>query len=231
MATLDDNLGGLRNRVRRHLHELAPENSFWSDSFMNQQINVSYRRRCAQLVMSHEGYFTNVATRDYTANVERYAWPPGFERCTKMELVRSDGTTVPLERNERNYAVNFSDSGGNTQDSYSPFWRPVSGGFVFEPAPGSTVVNGIRIEYHGLPTQMQQDGDSMHADYPRSFDEIIVLDCVIACMDSEGLMETGAVRTALRARTEWEYDFARYMDNRVISTNKIMPFAPHYGDA
>ena len=231
MAVINDNLGGLRDRARRHLHELAPGNSFWSDSFMNQQINVSYRRRCAQLVMSHEGYFTNVATRDLTANVERYAWPPGFERCTKMELVRSDGTTVPLERNERHYAVNFSDSGGNTQDSFSPQWRPISGGFVFEPAPGSSVTNGIRIEYHGLPTQMQVDGDSMHADFPRSFDEIVVLDCVIACMDSEGLMETGAVRTSLRARSEWEYDWGRYMDNRVISTNKIMPFAPHYGDA
>ncbi len=231
MSTIDDNLGGLRNRVRRYLHEVSPDNSFWSNTFMDQQINVSYRRRSAQLVMAHEGFFTNVATRDLTAATERYAWPPGFERLLKMELVRSDGTTVPLERNERHYTVNFSDTGGNTQDSYSPHYRPIGGGFVMEPAPGSTVPNGLRIEYYGLPTQMQHDGDSLHSDFPRSFDELIVLDCVIACMDSENMMESGQMRTSIRNRAEWEYDWARFIDSRVISTNKIMPFAPHYGDA
>ncbi len=231
MATIDDNLGGLRDRVRRWLHELAPGNSFWSDTFIDQQINVSYRRRSAQLVMAHEGFFTNVATRDYTNGVDRYAWPPGFERLLKMELVRTDGTTVPLERRERHYAVNFSDAGGNTQDSYQPAYRMISGGFTLEPSPGATVANGLRIEWYGLPTQMQTDGDSLHADFPRSFDEIIVLDTVISCMDSENMIETGQMRTANRNRMDWEYDFARFIDSRAISTNKIMPFAPHYADS
>ena len=230
MSTIEDNLGGLRNRVRRWLHELAPGNSFWSNTFIDQQINVSYRRRCAQLAMAYEGYFTNVATRDVTDNQARYAWPSGLERCLKMELVRSDGTTVPIERNERHYAPNF-ESNTNTQDSYNPHYRPFGGGFVLEPEPGETVSNGIRIEYYGLPTQMQQDGDSMHADFPRSMDEIIVLDVVISCMDSENLLETGQMRTAVRNRTDWEHDFARYIDMRVVSTNKIMPFAPHYSNA
>jgi hypothetical protein len=231
MATIDDNLGGLRNRARRHLHEVAPDNSFFSDTFMDQQINVSYRRRSAQLVMAHEGFFTNVATRDITADTSRYAWPPGFERLLKMEIVRTDGTTVPLERNERHYAVNLANTGGDSQDSYAPQYRPISGGFTMEPTPKTTVANGLRIEYYGLPTQMQNDGDSLHSDFPRSFDELIVLDCVIACMDSENMMESGAMRTSIRNRAEWEHDWSRYIDNRVISTNKIMPFAPHYADA
>jgi hypothetical protein len=230
MAVIDDNLGGLRDRVRRWLHELAPGNSFWSDTFIDQQINVSYRRRCANLVMAHEGYFINVATRDMIADQERYAWPPGHERTTKMELVRTDDTTVPIERQERHYSVKFTEV-NNTQDSYVPTWRPIGGGFVLEPAPGETVVDGIRLEYHGLPTLMQGNGDSMHADFPRSFDELVVLDAVIACMDSENLMETGAMRTAIRQRTDWEFDWERYIDSRVISTNKITPFNPHYADA
>lgn len=230
MATLDDNLGGLRNRVRRWLHELAPGNSFWSNTFLDQQLNVSYRRRCTNLVMSHEGYFTNVATRDITEDQERYAWPPGFERLMKMEIVRSDGTTVPIERRERHYAAKFSDA-NSAQDSFVPSYRPIGGGFVLEPAPGETVTDGLRIEYHGLPTQMQTDGDSMHADFPRSFDELVVLDTVIAAMDSENLLETGSMRTVLRNRVDWEHDFARYIDSRMISTNKIMPFSPHYSDS
>jgi hypothetical protein len=230
MSVIDDNLGGLRDRVRRWLHELAPGNSFWSDTFIDQQINVSYRRRSANLVMAHEGYFTNVATRDLVADQERYAWPPGHERALKMELVRTDGTTVPLERQERHYSVNFSDV-NNTQDSYVPTYRPIGGGFVLEPSPGETVSDGIRIEYYGLPTLMQSDGDSLHPDFPRSFDELVVLDSVIACMDSENMMETGAMRTAIRQRSDWEVDWERFIDTRVVSTNKIMPFNPHYADA
>lgn len=230
MATIDDNLGGLRDRVRRWLHELAPGNSFWSNTFIDQQINVSYRRRCANLVMAYEGYFTNVATRDLTGNQERYAWPPGFERVEKMEIVRSDGTTVPIERHQRHYAAKFVNV-NNSQDTFLPTWRPIGGGFVLEPSPGETVTNGLRIEYHGLPTLMQNDNDSLHTDFPRSFDELIVLDSVIACMDSENLIESGAMRTALRQRADWEVDWERYIDGRVISTNKITPFTPHYRDA
>ena len=230
MATIDDNLGGMRDRVRRWLHEVDAVNSFWTDKFIDQQINASYRRRCANLVMSHEGFFTNVATRDLVGDQERYAWPPGFERCTKMERVRSDGTTVPIERQERHYAAKYTDVGGG-QDSYWCNWRPIGGGFVLEPAPGEDVDNGLRIEYHGLPTQMQADGDSMHADFPRSFDELVVLDAAIACMDSESLLEVQGARTIVRHRGELEVDFERYIDNRVVSTNKIQPFAPHYADA
>jgi hypothetical protein len=230
MSTIDDNLGGLRDRCRRWLRELEADNSFWTDKFIDQQINVSYRRRCANLVMAHEGYFTNVATRDATADQERYAWPPGHERTLKMELVRSDGTTIPIERDERHYRANFDDV-ASSQDTYKPTWRSIGGGFVLEPAPGETVTNGIRIEYHGLPTQMQADGDSLHADFPRSFDELIVLDAIIACMDSENMMELGGMRAAIRQRSDWEFDFERYIDGRNFGQNKIIPFNPHYRDA
>jgi hypothetical protein len=229
MAVIDDNLGGLRNRVRRWLHEVNPDNSFWSDTFINQMLNVAYRSRCTDLVMAFEGYFTNVATRDLEADVSRYTWPQGFERITKMEIVRTDGTTVPVERHERHYARNSTPQTGG--DGYLPTYRSISGGFVLEPGPSQDVVDGLRIEFFGLPTLMQEDGDSMHVDFPRSLDELVVLDAVISCTDSENLLETGAVRSALRNRQEFEMRFARYIDNRMVSTNKITPFAPHYADS
>jgi len=229
MAVIDDNLGGLRDRVRRWLHETAPGTSFWSDTFIDQQINAAYRKRCSDLVMAFEGFFTNVATRNIVADQARYAWPPGFERLTKLEIVRTDGTTVPLERHERHYHVNYSATGGG--DSYLPRYRPLSGGFVLEPTPNTAVTDGLRLEYYGLPTLMQANGDSMHVDFPRSLDELVVLDATLACLDSENLLETGSVRSVLRARGEWETNFERYIDNRMISTNTIVPFAPHYSDA
>jgi hypothetical protein len=230
-STITDNLSGYRDRVRRWLHEVTAGNSFWSNTFIDQQLNTSYRRRSGQLVMAHEGFFTNTATRDLVADQERYAWPPGFERLLKMELIRTDGTRVPVERDERHYRVNFVESGQGGRDSFMPTYRPIGGGFVLEPPPKEAVTDGLRIEYHGLPSALAADGDSWHPDFPRSFDEMIILDTVIACLDSENLMETGAVRSVLRMRSEWELDWERYIDGRMVSTNKVTPFVPHYGDA
>ena len=229
MPTISDNLNGMRNRVRRWLHELTAATSFFSETFIDQQINVAYRRRCSQLVMAHEGFFTNVATRDIVADQERYAWPPGFERLLKMELVRSNENRSIVMREERHFAPNVQSHTAG-RDSYCPNYRPLGGGFVLEPAPKESVTDGLRIEYAGLPSLMEADGDSMHADFPRSLDELVILDAVIACMDSENLLETGAVRTVQRQRMEWEQDWERFIDGRMVGINKIKPFAPHYQD-
>lgn len=230
MAILEDNLQGMRTRVRRWLKELDSDTSFWSDTFIDQMINTSYRMRCAELVMAHEGYFTNVATRDITQDQSRYSWPPGFERVLKLELVRSSGDTVPIERYERHKGINYANA-TNTADTYNPTFRPIAGGFVLEPKPAESVTDGIRIEYFGTPAELTSNGDSMHPDFPRSLDELVILDAAVGCMDSENLMESGTVRSILRRRNEWALTWERYIDTRVVNTNKIIPFSPHYGDA
>jgi hypothetical protein len=181
--------------------------------------------------MAFEGYFTNVATRDLVADQERYAWPPGFERLSKIELIRVDGSRVPIQRNERHYQRNPYTAAGSGQDSYLPTYRPISGGFVLEPPPSVSITNGIQLEYNGLPTQLSNDGDSLHSDFPRSFDEIVILDAAIACLDSEGLLEGGPARTIVRARMEWEMDWERFIDGKILSNNRITPFPYHYGDS
>jgi len=179
--------------------------------------------------MSFEGYFVNVATRNLVADQERYAWPPGFERLLKVELVRSNGNRSIVSREERHFATHSATITAG-RDSYMPNYRSIGGGLVLEPPPKEAVTDGLRIEYTGLPATMEADGDSMHADYPRSFDELVVLDAVVACMDSENVLEIGQARTVLRQRNEWEVDFERFIDGRMVGVNKIKPFNPHYSD-
>ncbi|MHA2069096.1 MAG: hypothetical protein ACXABY_32440, partial [Candidatus Thorarchaeota archaeon] len=82
------NLGSLRTRTRRWLKEENPDTSYWDNNFLDQIINSVYRRRCAQLIMAFEGAFVHVATRDLTADKDRYGWPDNFLRGQKLELVR-----------------------------------------------------------------------------------------------------------------------------------------------
>lgn len=230
MATQNsDTLAGYVLRVRNWLHEVDEDGSFFSGDFLKRLINSNYRRRCAQLVMAHEGYFKLVATRSLVADQGAYAFPDGFERLQKVELVRTDGTTEPIEAQERHFQANPPPAAGG--DNYIPTYRMLSGGLVLEPAPNEAVTDGLRIEYTGVPTLLTDDDDAFHTDFPRSFDELVILDSVVAALDSEDMMETGQVKTVLRQRQEFEFDFLRYIDSRAIRTNRIQPFIPSYVDA
>lgn len=228
-SVLTGTLSNFIVRVRRYLKEADATKSHWSNDFIKQLFNTSYRRRSAQLHMAYEGYFTIVATRDLEGNQERYAWPSGFSRLLKMELVRSDGRTIPLERYERHLDVKHTPQ--TSGDTYKPTFRPIGSGFVLEPAPTEALVGGLRIEYLGIPEELTEDGDTLHSDFPTILDEMLVLDTAIAAFDQEGMQETGQFRTLLRLRQEWEMDWERYIDNRLIMSQQIVPWAAHYHDA
>ena len=228
-AQLSGTLSNFVTRVRRYLGEETAAKSFWADDFVKQAFNVSYRRRCAQLVMTFEGYFVIVATRDLVANQERYAWPAGFSRLQKMELVRDDTRTVPLARYERHYETKPAASGSG--DSYLPTYRPIGSGFVLEPAPVQNGAGELRIEYIGTPVELTADDDELHSDFPKIYDEILVLDTAILLFDAEQMQESGRYRSLLRQRQEWELDFERFIDNKLIAPQAVTPFVPHYSDS
>ncbi len=229
MAELTGTLANYIVRIRRYVGEEIEEDSFWDNPLIKQVFNACYRRRCAQLIMSYEGYFTVVGTRDTVSEQERYAWPTGFERLFKMELVRSDGRTVPIQRQERHYSSKPAPSG--TGDGYLPSYRSVGSGFVLEPAPLVGVAGQLRLEWCTTPTELTANDDQLHSDFPTIFDELVVLDAAVGLFDQEQQQEEGRARSLLRMRAEWELDWERFIDNRLISSNSVTPFAPHFRDA
>jgi hypothetical protein len=223
------NLTALRRDVRRYLRESDADTSFWTNDFIDQLINAMYRRRCAQLMMAHEGWFVNVATRNLTEDQDRYAFPDNLQTLTKIELVREDGRTIPLRRFERHEEVNPAE--GSAGESYFPTYRPLGNGFILEPTPAATITNGLRIEYTGLPATLSAGGDTFHNSFPEIFEELIILDTALAAFDAEGQQEQGPVRSLLRLRSEWEWDWERFIDRRVTSRQQVTPFTPHWPDA
>ncbi len=222
-------LGELKTRARRYTKEINPTTSFWPDNFQNQLVNAAYRRRSSQLIMAYEGWFTNVATRDLEADKARYAFPVGFQRLRKLELVRTDERTVPILRKERHEWINPATAA--TGDQYLPDWRPLGNGFVLEPTPRLTVAGGLRMEYEGIPVELTADGDSIHESFPDIFDELLVLDTVVSMFDAESTQQAGMLRSLALRRAEWQEDFERFIEYRVVQRQEIEPFAPHYEDA
>lgn len=216
-------------RIRRFLNSTDATKSHWTDDFLKQLFNSSYRRRCTQIQLAYEGNFTNIAARDLESGKSRYEWPEGFQRELKLSLVRNDGRKVPITRYERHYEV--LDTQGSLGDGYMATWRPVSGGFVLEPGPVTDITDGLEIEYHGLPVELTADGDSLHDDFPAIFDELLVLDTAILAFHSTQLTETGIERTLEVTRKEWEWDWLRYIDSRMTAPQRIAPFSGMYRDA
>jgi len=229
-AQLARTVGQLIIRTRRYIKQPDEAVSHWDNDFIRQVLNSQYRLRCTELHLAHEGHFQNVSFRDIEALKARYEWPPGFTRLLKLELVRADGRVSPIQRYERRYESNPV-SGAYGQDSYYCHFRPISGGFVLEPAPQVTVSQGLRMEYNGIPSEIVDDGDVLHPDFPEIFDELLVLDTVVGLMHAEELQEAGLQRTFMTWRTEWEVKWLRYIDDRITSQQGIVPFVPHYRDS
>lgn len=219
------NLGTFRTQIRRYLKETNPNTSFWDNNFVDQLFNAQYRKRCTQLIMAFEGWFVNVSQRDITADQARYALPDGCLRIQKLELVRTDGTTIPIQRHERHYFSNPTDSSGSSGgDSYLPMYRLQGNGFVLEPTPNQTVTNGIQLEWAGVPALLSAAGDTLHPSFPEIFEELLVIDTVVNAFDAEGQQESGLVRSLLRQRMELEENFERFIESRTIATQEVQPF-------
>ena len=232
MAQLDNNLAQYIIRVRRYLQENTASISHWTDDFVKQVFNTCYRRRCSELVRAHEGFFTLSGQTDLVADQSQYSWPTGFQRLLKLEIVRSDNSRVPLQREERHYGKVYpSTTAGGTQDTYLPNFRPVGSGFVLEPAPTDSVTNGLYMEWNGIPEELTADGDSLHSDFPRILDEVLVLDTAVSLFDSEGMQESGQMRTLLRLRAEWAEEFSQFVNSRMIHSQRVTPFRGPYSDA
>lgn len=218
-------LSTFRTQIRRYLKETNADTSFWDANFVDQLFNAQYRKRCTQLIMAFEGWFVNVSVRDITADSARYAFPEGFLRLQKIELVRTDGTTVPIHRHERHDYANPADSSGSSGgDSYLPKYRLQGNGFVLEPTPTETVTNGLQLEWVGIPALLSAGGDTCHPSFPEIFEELLVIDTVVSAFDAEGVQESGLVRSLLRQRAEMEEIFERYIETRAVARQEIQPF-------
>ena len=226
-----DNLSEFEERFRRYVREQTASTSFWKQPFFRQMFNASYRRRCSQLIMSHEGWFTMIASRDLTTGQSTYGSPSGLVRFLKIQLVRTDGRIVPLRRNERHDGSVAPDTSSATGDQYLPSFRPMANGFILEPTPGETVTAGIRIEYAGVPAFLNTDSDKLHPSFPEIFDELLVLDTVVLALQAEGVHQMGPGAAIAQMREEFTWDFERFIEQRTISRDQIEPFIPFDPDS
>jgi hypothetical protein len=87
------------------------------------------------------------------------------------------------------------------------------------------------MEWNGCPEELTADGDEVHSDFPHILDELLVLDTAVSLFDSEGMQESGQLRTLLRLRQEWQEEFSQFVQSRMIHSQHVTPFRGPYSDA
>jgi len=215
-------------KTRRWLREPTASKSRWLDVDLIQFFNEIYLNRCTELIMAFEGNFTFSGLRDVTANQDKYAWPDNFLKLQKIELVRSDGRRIPMLREERHY--NYLPAPFAGGENYDGNIRLISNGFIMEPTPTEEVTDGLRIEFAGMPVELEDGADTIHPDFPAIFQNLLIMDTVMACYDAQGQLESyrGLVRNALRRRNEYEENFERFIETKTVHRQKVQQFRGPY---
>lgn len=223
-------LSTLRTRVREFIHQEDPTTSMFTNSLITNVLNDSIKKRWNQLDRAHEGRFVQVATIDIVADQARYSWPTGFQRHLKLEYETTDGTLIPLMRDER-HTSSINPDTSYPYGSTCPYtFKPLGGGFMLEPTP-QTATGSLRIEYVAAPPDLSADGDEISDDFPSIFNPLIILDTVVALLDSTTQLEDGVVKAVLRAREEWAREWMQYINRLITSNNEIGQWSSHYPDA
>ena len=101
-----------------------------------------------------------------------------------------------------------------------------------EPAPGTTITNGLRLEYWGLPAELENSNDQLNSDFPDLFSELLVLDAAASALISEVILEVGGNSRVIELeRARYQEKWEKYIEQRLIRRSIVVPFIPHWIDA
>lgn len=188
-------LAQLRTMVRRRLQEDVADQ--WSDSELNDLINVALQRMQTAIMRVHPEAFISIATANVvvgsTLQARFYSLPPGFWYETMLELLGTDGEYAKLERKSYREA-RAADEGSDA------FYARHGQYFVLAPAPAAAVTNGLRVTF--VPT-LSLSADTDVPAIPVGLHAGIVLWAHLFALPESGEAEAQeSVRRDLKALTD-----------------------------
>lgn len=222
--------------IRRLLRETTASSSFWSDALLLDLFNQAIDLRVMDLAEAHEGWVTEITETNTVADQSEYTLPEGTGRVKRILLVFNPGTnneySVPLTRAERwsrPVAAKSNQFGdGGSIGSY----RLVGELLYIEPAPGNSIVNGLRIESEIAPARLTAGSDKLDLAFPDVMETMLIYDTACAALaieEAQGEAPAGRRTNDLTTlRDRYEVRFMSYIETR--SYGRTFSEAYHLGD-
>lgn len=190
MATLTSpTLSKVLFNVRNLLSQTDPTNSTWSDLELTEYINEAIRMYFSEVAKGSEGYFTTSSTLNIVSDVETVALPSDFFEMRALYIQRNNGWEVLAYQN--NLTDGFNTNGGNSSNSYSPYYFFRGNSIVLRPTPNFSATGVLRIEYIQFPDTLVNGGDAMTNQVSPIFKQLIEMYAVYKAKLKESLGGNG----------------------------------------
>jgi hypothetical protein len=226
MATLSpDTLNQLLTQARLFLNQPKSDNSFWSDPELTGYINDGIRQYFLIIAENGEGQFDAKISLDLVQNVETVALPTDCFEVRSLYRVRNGSNDILRYNN--NISKGYSTQGGNSGDSYLPYYFFRGNDIVLRPIPGFAETGGLILEYTAFPETLITGLDTMTNKISPIFKELVVKYCVYQAKLKESSVMGGDTYRPVEAHLA---DLFRMFKETVGGRSKfpqfISPFNP-----
>lgn len=173
------------------------------------------------MIEEGDGYFEDSTYLDLVAGVPTISLTsldPVFYHIRLLSRVLSDGSTIPLVRDEARNII--SSIRGASGDSYLPTYRQRSTNIVLNPPPASSETGGstagLKLDYYYIPdfpTFNSSDSFEFDSNFPTIYEPLIELHSTIAALEAkDGMGGVSDINTFRNRKQELEQVFMDSLD-------------------
>lgn len=226
MATLAaPSLGKMLSDVRSFLNSPNSANSFWTDQELTEYLNSGVLRYFAEIANSNEGQFVTKTTLNITSGSQTISLPTD---CFVVQSVRKivTGGAVAL-RYIPDSQLGYDTGGGTSGDSFFPAYSFRANSLVLSSTPNFSETGGIELCYMQFPGTLVDAADTLTAQVPAIFKELIEMYAVYKAKLKESLSNGVALDTRIAGLVESLYKSMQdALKNRSMQPTFVQPFNP-----
>lgn len=226
MATLSSpSLGKLLTNVRNFLNSPNSANSFWSDQELTEYLNQGVQRYFVEVSNNNEGQFITKTSLDIVSGAQTIALPTD---CFIIKAVRKIVSTGAVAlQHIPDQTLSYDNNGGSGSESYFPSYTFRGNNLVLSPTPGYSETGGIELEYMQFPGTLQDASDTLTAQVPPIFKELLEMYAVYKAKLKESLSNGVALDTRVQTLVDSLYHSMQdALRSRSMQPTFIKPFNP-----
>lgn len=228
MATLTaPSLGKLLADVRSFLNSPNPANSFWSDQELSEYLNQAVQRYFVEISGGGEGQFVTRTTLNIVSGTNTIALPTDCFVVKAVRKIVADGAVALSHVPDQNFG--YDSNGGSSASAFFPLYTFRGNNLVLSPTPGFSETGGIELEYMQFPGTLVDASDTLSAQVPAIFKELIEMYAVYKAKLKESLSNGLALDQRIAGLVDSLYkQMQDALKSRSLQPTFIQPFNPEY---
>ena len=220
-------LGRLIVSTRNFLNSPNPNNSFWTDQELSEYLNDAVMRYFTEISNANEGQFMTKTSLNITTDIDEIVLPSD---CFVINAVRkkvSNGYVILNYRPAQ--TMGYTTQGGTNGDNFFPDYYVRGNNLIIHPVPNYSETAGLELEYMQFPDVMTSAGDTLTAQVPPIFQELIKMYAVYKAKVKESLVNGVALDDRIQGLVSDLYQsMVESVRPRVNNPTYVKSFNPEF---